>query len=147
MRKVLFRGKRVDNGEWVYWDALGMIVNIATGERDGTSRYIAQLPPVDPATIGQYIGRTDKNGNWIFEGDIVKNIRKSAWMGVEELVEQIIFCEWNSEHCAFVFSDNVPNPIDVCFGRPTLTFIDNDIKDIQVIGNIHDNPELVGGGA
>lgn len=109
MRDILFRGKRKDNGEWVEgvafpgedWSITICRRNPIDGSFDGYE--------VDPASVGQYTGLTDKNGTKIFEGDIVLKLTRSG----EKLCE-------------------------VRFG--------ND-KNIEVIGNIHDNPELLKGDA
>lgn len=76
-REILFRGRRTDNDEWID----GALLGLDGGEtRIATSCLAGDVPnlfnvcayEVDPETVGQYIGLTDKTGAWICEGDIVK---------------------------------------------------------------------------
>lgn len=79
MREILFRGKRTDNGKWVYGDLID-VKFIFDKNYDGydSPYYDDELGIIDghlleviPETVGQYTGLTDKNGKKIFEGDIV----------------------------------------------------------------------------
>ena len=111
MREILFRGKRIDNGEWVegyYLVAAGMAFISAFGIREPIH--------VDGETVGQFTGLTDKNGKKIFEGDIIKAMMDYGPAG---FYERIVPIKW---------LDNV--------GYQWQYF---DISTIEVIGNIHDN--------
>lgn len=120
-REILFRGKRFDtSGEWVeggYFQA---------SEEDGLGTYIynhyAGGVLVRPATVGQFIGLTDKNNVKIFEGDCFGNS--------------------NIPTRHIVFEDG-----KFCFNKTHAQGADSLSQDrigrLEIIGNIHDNPELV----
>lgn len=131
MREVLFRGKRFDNGEWVQ----GVFVPDYTQ----TAFYITKVGEfchkVGPETVGQFTGLTDKNGTMIFEGDIFKGKKIN---GV-----QLNYVIWFDElERAFVYGVSYKGGFRLPLSEYTLS-----IKEFEVIGNIHDNPELLGGGA
>lgn len=123
-REILFRGKQIDNGEWVEgyffkwpcvsWKELSCVIVPVIGLEKG----IAEQAIVDPTTIGQYTGLTDKNGVKIFEGDVL--------------------------------AIDVSKKFVVCYGEGKFYMDGTAIlirysSAFKVIGNIHDNPELIGG--
>ena len=136
MREILFRGKREDNGEWVegyYTKKLcGEYINnqFMESEKDFIVTYFSgggiTSHEVIPDTVGQYTGLTDKNGRKIFEGDII-----SAYNG--RLKGPVIF---DKRGLAF----GVPNGPNEIY-QFSMNFLES--KDIKVIGNIYENPEIL----
>lgn len=144
-RQILFRGKRLDNGEWVY----GYLI---APEFAPDKKYIGYLfadddhdidvVEVDPETVGQYTGLEDMNKRKIFEGDIVKY-------------------QFDNDDCPFpnkntkpiigkIFFSDFRASFSVTAGRNGSTAINNDLfryvqngNRVKVIGNIYDNPELL----
>ena len=126
-REILFRGKQIDNGEWVE----GYFVNLWLMHYQKHQPIItdnnAVSYDVDPSTVGQYTGLTDKNGKKIFEGDVVAIER-----GWNETVKYHVF--FDPQICGFI-GDSI-NYIG-------FTTFEDDGINMEVIGNIHDNPELL----
>ena len=125
MRKILFKGKRKDNGEWVE----GFYF-----KRDEHNHYIGdgQVPAqffyeVIPETVGQFTGLTDKNGKQIFEGDIVEHHVQGDILVNRGVVN------WDKENARWAYQLNTMNPCFVLYNP----------KAFDVISNIHDNPELL----
>lgn len=130
MREILYRGKRKDNDEWAYgyycrcgWTGMEKDVIIPS--------HASTLYGIDviPETIGQYTGLTDKNGKKIFEGDIVKCISS---FDAKDMVVIFEAAEFHLVDC-----QRYKNYTECCGYRHFGTL------ETEVIGNIHDNPELV----
>ena len=120
MREILFRGKD-DNGKWHYSMSIARHV---TESGEITYYYIgAGYASVSASTLGQYTGLTDKNGTKIFEGDILKG----SW----ETILTIFFDEISSSYRVKTSTGHEREPS--YYG----------IDKWEVIGNIHDNPELL----
>ena len=139
MREILFRAK--SGNEWVYGDLVHLFGNdniaIHHAEHEGETRnYI----DIIPKTVGQYTGLTDKNGKKIFEGDIVK-AECDLYHGEnkKERVTHIGTVIYDKKFCQFGI--NVAG-FSKCY---VLNRWKGDYN--EVIGNIHDNPELLKGGA
>ena len=135
MREILFRGKRVDNGEWIQGDIVQFPVH-------GVVRIVEQEPSykdaeVDSDTVGQYTGFTDRNGKKIFEGDIIHLEYSQVFFGGEYFGEYT--AEVSYKEGCFI-TDGINNGDEI---ETPLSGFDND--EVEIIGNIHDNPELLGG--
>ena len=125
MREILFRGKRIDNGEWVYGTmyktAIDLNPFILTAGKSSCSYQ------VDKETVGQYTGLKDKNGNGIWEGDIVR-------CGTGRICKVTFFTS-----PGFSGFDLVPiGGFDAPLPHSWSLF-----SDTEVIGNITDNQELL----
>lgn len=129
MREILFRGKRLDSGEWVYGYYVYAPNHFNQQEHliqpvadDGR---LATLRKVDPETVGQFTGKFDKDGKRIFEGDICRvydliykvEFKYSLW-GFAILSKKVYCHPAFDSHCG---------------------------ERCEVIGNIYDNPELLEG--
>ena len=127
-REVLFRGKRADNSEWVE----GFYVNKSPEKHQIVTKKDMFPVQVLPKTVGQYTGLTDKNGYKIFEGDIVNLGRERLYF------VKYLSCSFFLYHCLELKDlDGKPLTWGLLSRAGELGW------QIQVIGNIHDNPELI----
>lgn len=126
MREILFRGKQDSNGKWVYGDYHTDSCYIYDCKDSIAYKVIAE-------TVGQFTGLCDKNGTKIFEGDIVRHIQKYEISGEVESTAVII---WNEAYSCW--------SVKYLNGRVT-AFLGCEHSEIEVISNVHDNPELLKG--
>ena len=134
MREILFRGKRLDTGEWIYGD----LVN-ANEMRTGARRIEIWVPQpdgecdpenleygvVDPDTVGQYTGLLDKNGIKVFEGDVLDGLYGKMLVSFGEIIGGDIGFSWR--------------PVTYGHYESMSGFID----EYEVIGNIYDDKGLL----
>lgn len=159
MRTILLRAKRLDNGEWVMSQNIIRFnednqVFIAKKDDKNISVFdeydnILQIEKgtfykVNPATVGQFTDLTDSHGRKIFEGDIVKLTDKQ---NDTEWTAQVVFGNPYSEYSwgwNFLYIGKKPQ-----INTDILLWVEMEEVGVQceVIGNIHDNPELLKGGA
>ena len=133
-REILFRGKRDDNGEWVQ----GYYVQQFKPKIFPLDRW-ENAYEVHPHTVGQFMGMKDKNGNRIFEDDILSDEEYESWewRGVVKFSHGLFGAEW-------LTNQKRQDMLGVWGQLHNLRRLDDGILDRKiVIGNIHDNPELL----
>lgn len=148
MRDIKFRGKEVDTGKWVYGGLFKEPAPPQCFEKTLEDKYWIVYPnprympdwnlsyemvrtDIEKETIGQYTGLKDKNGKEIYEGDIV------FIKGETELLDIKGKVEYSNTFAQFIITNtgsivNETEPLG-----------DYEVEDIEVIGNIYDNPELL----
>lgn len=144
MREILFRGQKAIYGGWVYGSLavktdslLGIKTYFILNQelrKDGLLEPLVSWHNVKPETVGQYTGLKDKNGRMIFEGDVVE---QSLYSYVEPICDgfgEVVFCECDCSFSVLCASENEIMPLGsngaYCW-------------EAEVLGNIHDNHELV----
>ncbi len=119
----------MDNGDWVFGDLIrepwGYCIQVVTGSGNGYSR---KKYAITEETVCQYTGLKDKNGKRIFEGDICHNTR----------TEEIVSVKWHGTMAGYVWNKRRADCFLFDFGE-----LFRACDKYEVIGNIHDNPELL----
>ena len=131
MREILFRGKTLISGRWIDGD----LRQWSSGNVGICDRATNWTYKVDPDTVGQYTGQKDRNGKPIFEGDLVERVRKVG----NELARMYVVWHRGSWQL-WDFDDNDDFLWNWC--SPAI-YYGEDVGGCIVIGNIHDNPELM----
>lgn len=126
-RIIKFRGKRIDGGCWVY----GNYIKVTPYKNNDGHKICSQdtwdMIDVIPETVGQFTNMSDKNGKEIYEGDIVLSGMDSH----DEWIPSNAIIKWDAEWAMFV-QYLVDGRGEQMMDVPT-----------EIIGNIHDNPELM----
>lgn len=128
MREILFRGKQKENGEWIYGGIYSnndeyFIINDSLPVNELGS--VCNGVPINPETVGKYTGLKDKNGTMIFEGDVIP-------YNEDDSINLIV--EWSNDYLGYFVGLGLGETIE----QPLFDFLYP-----EVIGNIHDNPELI----
>ena len=121
--RYLFRGKRIDNGEWVVGHFYEFMGRSYIFEPPFTSKNLTH--EVDPSTICQCTGLKDKNGKMIWENDIVVYY---------DMTEERYLISWESNKACYEYQQ---------YGCSMMNFDELSGCEIEVLGNIFDNPELL----
>ena len=144
MREILFRGKRLQGGNWV--EGYFFKSDISKKERESGKATMIFTPDCDTFimvpechnsfmvvydTVGQYTGLKDKNGKRIFEGDICRNTRTG----------EIVSVKWHGTMAGYVWNKRRADGFLFDFGE-----LFRACDKYEVIGNVNDNPEMLKGG-
>jgi len=146
IQEIMFKGKRADNGEWVYGrpfkinesdrhfiSPIGSNIYNSSDNEQFIIKFHGMFISIEaievvPKTVGQFTGLTDNNGIKIYEGDILATEKRDV----------MFIIIWDRFSCGFKFKDN----FDGCLLNIDLKAL----RKIEVIGNVHDNPELLENG-
>lgn len=145
-REILFRGKRIDNSEWIegfYFELCHDGINTPCigfeplSANDYGEIYDSCYETVNPSTVGQYTDLTDKNGVRIFEGDVLRlytELENYTWTAV---------VEFGNPNCTYNWGWHL-KPLVPCRQNPDiLLWVDTDLENIEaeIISNIHDGKD------
>ena len=127
MREIKFRGQRVDNGKWFYGYPIKQFGVLKIYQDQETKDFGEWIYEVKPETIGQYTGLKDNNDKEIYEGDMVQ-YKNSIEHGIGEVV---------FDNCGFEFNwlDRNEFPTSMKYLMCS--------SELEIIGNIYENPELL----
>ena len=153
MREILFRGKLIDNGKWIFgslreiWSSVGQEARftICPAKRFANDGFTdLDEAEVIPETVGEYTGLDDMDGEAVFEGDLLRYPPKDKWEEENYTAFEVF---WHDNDCAdhhigwqfcrFHFYGCI------CGYQQVENFLPKYTKQMVIIGNIHDNKELL----
>jgi len=139
MREIKFRGKGIDNGEWIYGDLLQYRVLPVIFDKE------LEQHEVDAETIGQFTGLRDGNGDEIYEGDIISRpVNPTEWnkkhFGITKKKMEKAEIRWDRDNACFEEQFHPGKTMHPCFD--VLRLVDAQ-DEVSIIGNIYENPELM----
>lgn len=149
MREILFRGKRLDNGEWAEGSLMSVCgrngkddyasIRVFTYHKDGDKEWVDwEDYEVDPATVGQYTGLKDKNGKSFWEGDIFKEDDSGIVRSIFRVPGGLAF---EDNPVAFGYDHRAPvYPYSSIAEMQNASWLS---QCCEIIGNIHDNADLI----
>lgn len=146
MREIKFRGRRISDGEWVYGDLLHIVGGYVIYHGSQTESqlvedrpnvaielYMDEVSPVLPETVGQYTGLHDEDGREIYEGDILMCVGQRIDNKGRKYFRKVSFK--NGSFCMNVPEYNIDSYLH--------NHMENGELPWEVVGNIHDKPELL----
>lgn len=146
MREIIFRGRK-SNGEWIYGD----LVTVETTDGIPTKKEILPFDKVifdateevEGYTIGQFTGLHDKNGKEIYEGDILRGDDYPFYDAEKDSYNYYAIVEWDEEAAQFYAYIHLAKDAEVRGISQGIGEDMENLREMEVIGNIHDNPELL----
>ena len=155
MKEIKFRGKRLSDGEWIYGDLQHNVDCLKIREWEIDVNQIPKSYVVDDKTVGQFTGLKDKNDKKIYEGDIIKvgeyiiNYGNIYYYKNGDLLVIVSLFPIMDVRCIEDYQAHIKNNVDFSLNgykvRPRANSYEiwNFQRSLEVIGNIHDNLELL----
>jgi uncharacterized phage protein (TIGR01671 family) len=143
----IFRGKRIDTGQWKEGYLLGLQDKISGKDLFFIVYEMGEYHRVDPETVGEFTGLTDKNGVKTFEGDILESFyKKKRIVSVVKYgaFEPEFFYECAEAQGFFLYGMKLYGLYAYDLAGSEMMLVE-DMRKAKIIGNIHDTPELLGG--